>query len=190
MNITAIATAPLDTDADAIVIGCFASDALLSGLEKIDAALSGAISRSSEFTGKANQAVTFATPSGLKAATIVLIGLGPESDWCAQAAAQAAGTAAHTLAKKQLAKVAFFFPGLHTDHAIAAAINGCTGQDLYRSKKSLFPFQEILWSDAAPDQIQRGSILARMAYGIKASDNLIASALLVRGRASMLLWAV
>jgi leucyl aminopeptidase len=159
MNVTPISTGPLETDADAIVLGCFASDDLHPELKDIDEALSGAISRSSDFTGAANQIVAFATPSSLKAATMVLIGLGPESDWSPQAAARAAGTAAHTLAKKQLNKVAFFFPEQHTAHAIAAAINGCTGQDLYRSKKSLFPFPEILWRDAKPDDTQHGTIL-------------------------------
>lgn len=161
-KISSLSTPPLDTEADALVIACFESDAILAPLADIDTALGGAITRlvtSGDFSGKANQTASFSTPSSVTADTVLLVGLGSEENYSAQAAAQAAGTAAKSLASRQRTKVAFFFPDKHTSDSVAAALNGGVGQDLYRVKKSLYPIDEILWSGGDDEAVRRGAII-------------------------------
>ena len=158
-KISPITSAPLDTAADALILGVF--EGTTPGSD-IDAALGGAVTRvlkNGDFTGKQNQVAKFPAPTSMNVDTLVLVGLGQETKWDAQAAAQSAGTAAKSLAGRQQKTIAFFFPDAHAADAISAAINGCTGQDLYRAKKSLFPFEEILWSGASDHDVQRGTIL-------------------------------
>ena len=84
-------------------------------------------------------------PAGVAAGQILVVGLGERGGYDAGMAYRAAATAAKSLAGKPQSRVAYFLdPGdsaLRTEAAIAGAMVGCQGQDLYRAEKKRTPPQ-------------------------------------------------
>ena len=143
---------PLETEAGAIVLGCFEGLATSQAhFNAVDAAFHGALVRLVQregFKGKLNECVSIPAPAGLLTDCVVLVGLGKEEEWCAKHANQSGGTAALKLASAETGKVAFFFPEDHAGHAVSGVLTGCVGQDLHRKKKKTHPFSELLWASA------------------------------------------
>lgn len=150
MQVTRITSGPLDTDADAVVVGAF-SDAALSGpVAEVDDAADGVIARlvkSKEFSGKLTETVPIWSMNG-SIQQMLVVGLGERKKLDRHAAFAAAGAAAHHLASKQRKRVAFFLQknlaAELLESAVVGAMVGCHGQDLYRTERSCFPFGEIL----------------------------------------------
>src|SRR5262249_34684847 len=75
---------------------------------------------------------------------------------------RAAAAAAKQLAGKKRSRVAFFFGDTkadQTDAAVAGALVGCQGQDLYRAEKKRQAFDEILWAGSDEKTIANGAVL-------------------------------
>ncbi len=86
---------------------------------------------------------------------MLIVGLGEREKFNASVAFRAAAAAAKQLAGKKRASVAFFLGDTKADEteaAVAGAIVGCQGQDLYRAEKKRQPFDEILWSIGSDDE--------------------------------------
>ncbi len=167
MQIKHIATKPVDTQADAIVVGAF-SDAPLTGCAaQVDAAIGGAITHlmeAKEFIGKPYEVLPLAGPAGIKARLLVVVGLGEEGKFDVGVAYRAAAAASRALAAKPRSTVAFFLDACdtpqRTEAALCGAIVGCQGQDLYRAERNRHPFGTLLWAGGQAAAVATGQILA------------------------------
>ena len=151
--------------AAALVIGCFsdrlAANEMLNSVGQLGPQLAGTISRlidEKEFEGSLNSSCQIPTPAGVGVARIVLVGLGASGEWCTKHATQTAGTAARLLAGKQRSKVVFSVPDKYLAEAVCGAMVGCQGQDLYKSEKSTYPFDEAVFLTTDAAAVERGRI--------------------------------
>lgn len=167
MNITLTNKAPQEVDADAVVVGLTEDRTLDEMLQGLDGALQGALTRLidlQEVTGKAGELVRLAMLPGLVAPRLVVVGLGKRDHVGPMTAFRWAAQAAKQLATKQLDRVAYYVPSRWDpsliEAALCGAMTGCVGQDLFRTAKKLFPFQELVWSRAEASTIHSGWILA------------------------------
>ena len=166
MPVTRIDTPLASTTADAIVVGLHADAPLTGPAAEADRATGGLLAKlieRKELTGKRYELVTLLAPNGLLADVLLIVGLGAADKLNAATAHRAAAAASKQLAGKPRKKVAFFLGDLSsasmTEAAVAGAIVGCQGQDLYRAEKKRTPFTEILWSGGAPKDVANGEIL-------------------------------
>jgi leucyl aminopeptidase len=159
------------TVADAIVVGIFA-DAPLSGpAVDADRATGGLLSKlieHKEITGKRFEITPVLAPSGIMAGQLLVVGLGDRSKFDTGTANRVAAAAMRHLAAKPRERVAFFLElgggnaqsaAAITEAAVAGAISGGQGQDLYKAEKKRTPPSELLWSGGDTDAIRRGEIL-------------------------------
>ncbi|HEY2759416.1 MAG TPA: M17 family peptidase N-terminal domain-containing protein, partial [Pirellulales bacterium] len=166
MKITLSKTPLAQTAADAVVVGIFsdgktAERAAAEADRATDGLLSKLIERK-EITGKKYELVPLLAPSGIAAEQMLVIGLGDRNNFDAGTAYRAAAAAAKQLAGKPRKTVAYFLGDAkaeQTENAVAGAIVGCQGQDIYRAEKKRHPFEEILWDGSDEGTIRRGTIL-------------------------------
>jgi leucyl aminopeptidase len=166
MKVTATTAKVAQIPADVVVVGYFAEEPLPGPAAELDVATGGMLTRlieAKELTGKKYEVVALPVPPGIAAKTAVVVGLGERSQFNPGVAYRASAAAAKAISGKERAQVAFFQSAGTTPETsaagIAGAMTGCVGQDLYRTKKSRFPFGEILWSGAAEAALQQGPIL-------------------------------
>jgi len=170
MNITLCKTPLAQTAADAVVVGVFsAAGSVKPELPKAatdaDRATDGLISRlidRQEITGKKYDLTTLLAPPGITAGQLLVVGLGERDKLDAAVAYRAAGAAAKQLSAKKREMVAFFLGDTRADQteaAVAGAIVGCEGQDLYRAEKKRHPFGEIHWNGSDEATLERGRII-------------------------------
>jgi len=170
MKISQIKSPVAQAAIDAIVVGVFSDERpgdskAAKAAADIDRATSGLLTKlveRQEITGKKYELTTLLAPPGIAAGQILMVGLGEREKFDAGAAFRAAGTAAKQLAGKKREKVAFSLGDTKADQteaAIAGAIVGCEGQDLYRAEKKQHPFGEILWNGSDEATLQRGRII-------------------------------
>ena len=160
--VTATMRTATDIEADAIVLGIEQDRALRGATAAVDAATGGLISRlisHGEASGKCLALTTVLAPSGIKAAQMVLVGLGQPKGDDGALAYKSAAAAAKLLAAKPRKSVVYYLDVAPKSLAIAGAINGCVGQDLYRAEKKLMPFEQILWADVDERSLKEGSIM-------------------------------
>ncbi len=163
----ALVNSPLaEIEADAIIVGVCEGGNSTSFCDEIDAATGKVISQlfeQEEITGKANEVTILLAPTGVKAKQIALVGLGSVGKSTQLTAFQAAGAASKALSKKPRERVAFLLDDNWDDSlksaAIAGAMFGCVGQDLYRAKKSTHPISNALWPASYESSISEGTIL-------------------------------
>ena len=165
VQVSQIRTRVGDTAADAVVVGVFQDSQPAGAAAEVDAALGGAVRallERKEFSGRAYETAPLLVPVG-KARQALVIGLGAKETFDTGAAFRCTAAAARHLAGKRRERVAFFlddgWADDHTESAVAGAILGCQGQDLYRAEKSRHPFEAILWSGGNEAAIARGRIL-------------------------------
>jgi leucyl aminopeptidase len=166
MEIRAIQTPPAQVEAEVVVVGVFAEGEPAAAVGEIDQASGGLLRRlidRGEITGKPYETTVLLAPAGVTAEQVLVLGLGPREKFDAGAAFRAAGAAAKRLAGKQRGRVAYFlgedWPSETRAHALAGAIVGAQGQDLYREKKNLFPPNELLWAGGDEAAIHEGRVL-------------------------------
>lgn len=166
MKINRISTALATTDADALVVGIFSGDPLSGVAAEADRATGGLIAKlieRKEITGKKFETVPLLAPQGIAAGQILVVGLGERVAFDTGTAFRAASAAAKGLAGKPRSKVAYYFDAAdsaaRTEAAVAGAIVGCQGQDLYRAEKKRNPFGELLWSGGDAKGIESGQII-------------------------------
>jgi leucyl aminopeptidase len=158
------------TTADAVVLGIFSGEKLADAktpksVAEADKATSGLISKllsREDISGKRFELTPLLSLPGLTAPQLLIVGLGEREKFNAGVAFRAAAVAAKQLAAKKRATVAFFLGDTKADEseaAIAGAIVGCQGQDLYRSEKKRQPFDEILWSGSDEKTLAAGVAL-------------------------------
>jgi leucyl aminopeptidase len=170
MNIKHCQSPLAQTAADAVVLGLFANEkpsdakappAVAAADKATDGLLSKLIQRE-EISGKKSELTTLFSPPGIAAGQVLVVGLGEREKFDADGAFRAAAAAAKQLAGKKRATVAFFLGDMKADQteaAVAGAIVGCQGQDLYRAEKKRLPFEDILWSGSDEKTIANGAAL-------------------------------
>lgn len=171
-------TAPLvEIAADWLVVPVTDPVEISGKLAVLDTALAGSLARLKELgdlTGKFASTVPLRGVSGLKAARVLLVGLGKAEELTAGRLDRALATATRSISDKKDVKVAFAVPDAAVGAvstaqiaaaATAAALTGSVGQDLYRTEKNRFPFasfQLICTSEnsaAVATAVSRGRII-------------------------------
>ncbi len=165
MKISPINTPLATTNADAVVVGLFSGEPLSGGAAETDRALNGALARlieRKEISGKKYETTAFLAAPGIAAGMLLTVGMGERAGYDVGVAYRAAAAAAKYLAGKPRSRVAMFIESsdaARAEAAIAGAMNGCQGQDLYRAEKKRTPFEELLWPGGDAAAIDRGRIL-------------------------------
>jgi leucyl aminopeptidase len=166
MNITSVSTPLAQTAADVLVVGLFADTPLAGPAVALDQATGGAVTRllaAKEISGKKYETATLLAPAGVQAGLVVFVGLGSPASFDRGVAYRAAAAAAKAASGKDRKKVAFFLADNleegRAEAAVCGAIVGCQGQDLYRGKKSRFPFAEIAFHGVSAAALGSGQIL-------------------------------
>lgn len=149
----------------------------MSGLKSLDTALNGAITRLKDLgdlTGKFASTLALRGVTGLAASRLLLIGLGKPDELTAGRLDRALNTATRSISDKKDVRVAFAVPDgaigsisplQFATAAVAAALTGSTGQDLFRTERNRFPFASATLacseanSDGLDDAVHRGQIL-------------------------------
>lgn len=169
MEVRTIAGAPAETDAAAVVVGIYQDQPLAGFALALDQATGGAITgllERKEIAGKHAELLPLHAAAGIKAGMALVVGLGKREELDAGKAFRAAGAASMRLADKERRRVAFFlddsWPGPLTENAVAGAIVGCQGQDLYKKERKLNPIQEIVWA-GDQEAVAAGRILGESA---------------------------
>ena len=141
-----------ELSADAVVIGLYCDEPPSGAASVVDEATGGLISRLVE--GKEiDTSVMSVTPllgvTSVAAGQVLCLGLGSRSKFNEGAAFRSAAAASRHLAKKPRQRVGFFLDDAASsgiiESAIAGAVVGCEGQDLYRRKKEVHPIEQLLW---------------------------------------------
>ncbi|MCH8922375.1 MAG: peptidase M17, partial [Planctomycetes bacterium] len=129
-----------EIDVDAVVVGLPASGRLSPSAAAVDEAADGLITRlfeRKEITGKAGEVTPLLAVGGVRAAQVVVVGLGKAGDFDNGVAFRAAAGAARHLAAKERRQVAFYldddWTAPHSESGICGAMVGCVGQDRYRT---------------------------------------------------------
>jgi len=161
---------------DAVVVGVYQNE-LSPPANQLDTVIGGAITRlveSGDITGKPNEITTILAPSGCDCLRVFAIGLGEKEDLDFQRAYEAGAAASFAISSKDTDKVGFylddFWPTEMVEQAIAGAIVGCHGQDIYRNEKKQFCPDEVHWFSTTDEVIERGSLLGN---SINLTRNLI-----------------
>ena len=166
MNVVSTTGKIAEIAVDAAVVGYAADSPLAGPALELDQATGGMLTRlleAKELTGKKNEIVVLPVPPGIAARAAAIVGVGSREDCNPGVAYRACAAAAKAISGKERARVAFFVGDTWSDELVAAgiagAMTGCVGQDLYRTKKSRYPFTEIQWSGASDQALREGQIL-------------------------------
>lgn len=159
--------APLtDLQADAVVVGLFSDGEPTGAAALVDQSTGGLLSRlieTKEVSGKLYELTPLYGAEGVAAPLTLIAGLGPREEFDRGRAFRAAAAAAKFLATKSRSRVAFCLaedgPEAVAESAVAGAIVGCQGQDLYRAEKQRYPFEAVVWRGAQEPAIAAGRIL-------------------------------
>jgi leucyl aminopeptidase len=165
MNVSLCKSAIAQCVADAVVVGLFTNEKLSGPPAEADRAADGLLTKlieRQEITGKKFELTALLAPPGIAAGQLLVVGLGDREKFNSGVAYRAAAAAAKQLAGKARGKVAYFLGDLkaeQTQNAIAGAMVGCQGQDIYRAEKKRHPFGELLWTGSDDATVTRGKIL-------------------------------
>ena len=163
MKISSVVGNASRMDVDALVIVACDGGELVGAGKEVDAASGGSIQRliaAGEISTKVGKSSLLYQLPGVAAKCVVVAGGGDKGNEKAAVVSRIAGSAAKRLSDRKRATVAFSIGCQDTDvlvSAIAAAINGSTGQDLFRAEKNTNPFGELLWLDQNPVALRTGS---------------------------------
>lgn len=156
----------VDEVADAVVVAVCSDQSLSAAAKEIDQATGGMLERlkaAGEIAGKHAELTTILEPAGTKSPVLVVLGLGDAAKLDKGGVFRACAAASKQLASKARSRIAFFLdPTWDSEthiHALAGAIVGCHGQDLYRSQKNRHPFGEIAYAHADAVTIHAAQIL-------------------------------
>ena len=160
--------------ADAIVLGTYEDNPLAGHVGELDQITGGTLTQlleSKELTGKGCHLTPLLGVRGMASPQVLVVGLGRQNSIDSKMAFRAAGTATRHLAAHPRQRIAMFLDQQWSaelwEAAIAGTCVGCQGQDLYRSEKKRYPFEELVIGGASAEvlsaaQIQGNSVnLAR-----------------------------
>jgi leucyl aminopeptidase len=166
MNVHGTNTPLAELDSDAIVVPLFSNDPNRGPIAAVDRAAGGLVTRlveAKELTGKKYELVPLFVLPGIKSRQVLVVGLGERDSLDTMTVFRATAAAARHLAGKERGRIAFCFGDAIgaelAEHLVAAAIVGCSGQDLYRAERKRFKFGELLFSGIDDDSLERGLIL-------------------------------
>ena len=163
-----IVSSPLDwavDPCDALVVALDEDWAQRPEFQVLDRATSGWFARamqSAEVSTKPNKVSTLIAPAGIPAGVLAIVGAGSASSTSCNTYHRAAGSAMRAIASKPRSVVRFVGFGnspLEIRAAIAGAMVGAQGQDLYKSEKSTHSPDIIQWFGANDAQIRAGQIV-------------------------------
>ncbi|MBI3862639.1 MAG: leucyl aminopeptidase [Planctomycetia bacterium] len=151
-----LATTPLNEAAcDWLIVPVSEGFEFNGRLGQLNDALGGQIGRlreSQDFTAKLAETALIPAPAGIRAARLLLVGLGPVEKLDEAGLNKALMTAARAASGKKTDRVAVAVPSPGPSRlslgrciqAVATAMTvGCVGQDLYRAEKKRFPFENV-----------------------------------------------
>jgi leucyl aminopeptidase len=166
MNVLSTTAGITEIPADVVVAGYFADSPLQGPASQLDQATGGMLARlleAKELTGKRYEVLTLPAAPGISAKIAAIVGFGSREEFNAGVAYRTCAAAAKAISGKDRKSVGFYvdegWSAEVSAAAIAGAMTGCVGQDLYRAKKSRFPFGELQWSGAGPEVLETGRIL-------------------------------
>ena len=163
MKIEKTAIPFFEIETEAIVVGL--PDGPLSGIAReIDQKMQGGLQRLIETEEVSSDFLSLTrlySIEGVKAPLIVLVGLGKkQSDLAPETVAfRAAAAAAKSLATKPRKSVAFYLDIDCLPESICGSMVGCIGQDIFKRKKKITPFEKVLWCTENETAVERGQIL-------------------------------
>ncbi len=167
MHLTRSADPAASVACSALVVFAYEGEKLEGSAATLDAASGGALTRlwnAKEIDGKALSTKPLFGLPGVAAGTVLVVGLGIKEKLDQGTAFKAAAASLMALAKdRPRDRVAIDWAGLDANlvaTAIAGAMNGCVGQDLYRKKKNLHPIEELLCLNTTEPAIDRGQAIA------------------------------
>ncbi len=148
-------------ECDAVVVGLFSDGELLPSAAAVNAAGNGLLKRlqeRGELKGKPFETTVLYDVPGFKTPLVHIVGLGERAKYDGGTAYRTAAAATRTLAAKPRRSVACYLSEAHSVAAVAGAIVGTVGADLYRAEKKRHPFDrlEIAASEAA---VARGTAI-------------------------------
>ena len=173
VTLKAEATAADQLALDAVVVRVPASKVLTPAAAAIDVASGGVVQKlieSGEITGKSSEVVPLHGLSNIASPTVLVVGSGDDAQLDRGTAFRLAAAAARTLSTRPRNQVGYCLDlsagdvplrGLAT-HAIAGAMVGCQGADLYRREKTRHPFGTIVWAGVphvGSEVVEAGSVL-------------------------------
>jgi leucyl aminopeptidase len=150
---------------DALVVALDEDWAQRPEFQVLDRATSGWFARamqSAEVSTKPNKVSTLIAPAGIPAGVLAIVGTGSASSTSCNTYHRAAGSAMRAIASKPRSVVRFVGFGnspLEIRAAIAGAMVGAQGQDLYKSEKSTHSPDIVQWFGANDAQIRAGQIV-------------------------------
>lgn len=163
MKISLTQQSVLECPVDAVVVTIDSDERLSPAAEQLDKALGGLVRRlldRGEFSAAHASTCLLYPTTGVAAPCVLLLGIDAEpGSHAARVSREAAGAAAKALASRQRSSVAFFGPFPDSAAAVCGAMAGCTGQDLFRREKKLFPFSQLQFADMTPEALAIGQAL-------------------------------
>ena len=158
---------PETVEAEALVVFVTeggTGDGVAAEIDRATAGLLTRLAAAGEITGKRCQSVPLLAAPGVRAGQVVVVGLGKREAVDDGAIYRAAATAARHLAARPRGRVAFAaeprWTSRQVEQAVAGAIVGMTGQDLYRAEKRRTPFGTTLWTGASGAAVAAGATIA------------------------------
>lgn len=109
MQIVAVSTSPLTLNTDCLVLAVWQGQTDTQLLNSLDISLNGALRQavdSKAFVGKERETILFPTGTGLAAARILLVGLGPWSEGSAGALRKAAAESSRVMQRQRITEAA------------------------------------------------------------------------------------
>ena len=149
---------------DCLVVGIDERWAESEEIAKVNAATNGLLGRlieTEEISAKPLKITQMIAPAGVSAKLLVTVGLGSRDSAHPSVYSHAAAAALKTAAskKRNLVRVAGFHASpMLLRGAVAGAMVGCVGQDLFRKEKSLFPPDCIEWVGIGEGTLLNGTI--------------------------------
>jgi leucyl aminopeptidase len=166
MPVTTTKSSLADIEAEGLVLGVYAELPLPGPAAEFDRLSGGTLTslfEAKEISGKKGDVTTLLAPQGVKARTVVVVGLGPQNSLDRGTAYRASAAAAKSLSSKERGKVVFALADQWSaelvEAAVCGSVVGCVGQDIYRAKKSRFPLANIVWAGVDDAAAERGAIL-------------------------------
>ncbi len=163
MNVIAGSGSVVSQPCSAVVAIAFDEEQLSGSVLELNNATGGALqvlADQEELSPKVGKVSVFYNLPGIAAPTILIVGGGKKDRFDAAAAFRCAGAASKRLGDKARESVAFDF-GVLSDSvaaaAIAGAMNGCVGQDLFRAEKNLHANELQIWFSISAVALERGT---------------------------------
>jgi leucyl aminopeptidase len=157
---------PESTEADALVLFLAEGGVGSGACADVDRATGGLLSRlvtAGDLSGKRFECVPILAPPGLRAAQLLVVGIGRREDLDAGTLYRAAAAATRQLAGRARSRVALVadatWSARQIEQAVAGGAVGMVGQDLYRTEKKRTPIGTTIWIGVTPDTVERGMVI-------------------------------